>query len=125
MLRIGINGIGRIGRSILRINQEKKSFKIVAINDTNPDIKNIVYLINYDSLYGQLEKKFEHSKDFIIGPDEQIKYFNKSNIDEVDWKSLDVDIVIDSSGIRSNLLKAKKTIELNNLKNIIITLIDC
>ena len=121
MLRIGINGIGRIGRSILRINQEKKSFKIVAINDTNPDIKNIVYLINYDSLYGQLEKKFEHSKDFIIGPDEQIKYFNKSNIDEVDWKSLDVDIVIDSSGIRSNLLKAKKTIELNNLKNIIIT----
>jgi glyceraldehyde 3-phosphate dehydrogenase len=51
MLRIGINGFGRIGRAIYRANLEKRAFQIVAVNDINPDIGNIAYTVNYDSLY--------------------------------------------------------------------------
>ena len=46
MIRIGINGFGRIGRSILRINLKNQLYKIVAINDIDPDINNLAYLIN-------------------------------------------------------------------------------
>lgn len=43
-LRVGINGFGRIGRAIARINLEKQAFDLVAINDVNPDIENLAYL---------------------------------------------------------------------------------
>ena len=55
MIKIGINGFGRIGRAIFRTNMDKKLFEIVAINDINPDIENIAYQLNYDSLYDQLK----------------------------------------------------------------------
>ena len=48
-LRVGINGFGRIGRAIYRINSQKDYFEVVAINDINPDIKNIAYLLKYDT----------------------------------------------------------------------------
>ena len=47
-LKVGINGFGRIGRAILRNNLEKKYFDIVHINDINPDINNLAYLIKFD-----------------------------------------------------------------------------
>ncbi len=50
MLKIGINGFGRIGRAIFRVNMKKRLFDIVAINDINPDIENISYQLNYDTL---------------------------------------------------------------------------
>ena len=55
MIKVGINGFGRIGRSIFRINEIEKNFDIVAINDIDPLIENHAYLLNYDSLYGSLK----------------------------------------------------------------------
>ena len=52
--RVLINGLGRIGRAIVRINLEKDIFELVAINDINPDIKNMAYLMKYDCTYGKL-----------------------------------------------------------------------
>ena len=54
MIKVGINGFGRIGRAIFRINEVEKKFKIVAINDIDPLIDNHAYLLNYDSIYGSL-----------------------------------------------------------------------
>ena len=62
MIRVGINGLGRIGRAIFRVNQLKKYFDVVVINDINPDIDNIAYTLNYDTLYGKQDIQF-HSKD--------------------------------------------------------------
>ena len=52
MIRIGINGFGRIGRAIFRINELSPYFEITAINDLDPLIENHAYLLNYDSVYG-------------------------------------------------------------------------
>lgn len=121
MLKIGINGFGRIGRAIFRSNLNKKKFNVVAINDINPDIGNLVYQLNYDTLYDRLDEKFEFNKDFIYSNHDNIKVFHQKHIDEVDWDSCDVDIVIDSSGILDNVLRAKETIKKQNLKKIVVT----
>ena len=53
-MKVLINGLGRIGRAIVRINLEKNIFDLVAINDINPDNKNMAYLLKYDCTYGRL-----------------------------------------------------------------------
>ncbi|MDY0364635.1 MAG: glyceraldehyde 3-phosphate dehydrogenase NAD-binding domain-containing protein [Arcobacteraceae bacterium] len=121
MLKVGINGFGRIGRAVFRSNINKKAFKVVAINDINPDLGNIVYQLNYDTLYDKLEEKFHFEKDYMYSDHCHIKVFHERNIDEVDWKSCDVDIVIDASGVLSNVLRAKKAIEKQNIKKIVVT----
>ena len=56
MIKIGINGFGRIGRAIFKINQKHNYFDIVHVNDIDPDLKNMIYLLQYDSTYGKYEK---------------------------------------------------------------------
>ena len=64
-MNILLNGVGRIGKLILRLALEKQDFNIVAINEINQNIENIAYVINYDSTYGRLEDKFKVDGNFI------------------------------------------------------------
>ena len=66
MFKVGINGLGRIGRAILRSNLEKEIFEIVAINDVNPDNQNIAYTLNYDTIYGRLNNLFNADENSIF-----------------------------------------------------------
>tara|TARA_Y100001958_G_C21239985_1_gene567388 strand:- start:1274 stop:2347 length:1074 start_codon:yes stop_codon:yes gene_type:complete len=102
-INIGINGCGRIGRAIFRLISKNKDMKVVVINDVNPDIKNICYTIQYDSIHGTFNKKVISKKNEIIIDDNKIKYFSKKKINEVNWKKYKVDILIDSSGIFENV----------------------
>lgn len=121
MLRVGINGFGRIGRAIFRTNMNKKLFEIVAINDINPDNENIAYQLNYDTLYDQLKDKFRIDKNHMYNNDYDIEIFHQKHIDEVNWKSKDIDIIIDASGILDNVIRAQDTIEKQSAKKVIIT----
>ncbi|MCB9094311.1 MAG: aldehyde dehydrogenase [Halobacteriovoraceae bacterium] len=121
MIRVGINGLGRIGRAIYRSNLKNKVMDIVAINEVNPDNDNIAYQLNYDTLYDQLEDKFVGKDHYICNEQSDLRVFHEKHIDDVDWNSMDVDIVIDSSGILDNVLRAHKAIEKNHLKKIIVT----
>jgi len=56
MIRVGLNGFGRIGRAITRIISDRRDMKLVAINDIDDDIENLSYLIKYDSTYGSFKK---------------------------------------------------------------------
>ena len=106
-LRIGINGFGRIGRAIFRNNLEKDYFDIVCINDINPDINNIAYLLKYDTTYGKLTSKIKIAGNKMIVDGNHIKISNEKNIEDVNWKGSDVDIIVDSSGVEENLSKAR------------------
>ena len=112
MLKVGINGFGRIGRAIFRINLSEKAFEVVMINDINPDNGNIGYTLKYDSTYGKLNNKVKSSKTGLEIDGAFIEVTHKSSIDEVNWKKNKVDIVIDSSGVVENIKKAR------NLKGI-------
>ncbi len=95
--KVLLNGVGRIGKIILRLLNKNDTFEIVSINEINPYIKNIVYSINHDSTYGNIEDKFKVLKDnYIENNSSKIKILNHSCLKEIDLK--DIDIIIDASG---------------------------
>ncbi len=112
-MRIGINGYGRIGRVLHRIISKNTSCELIAINDINPDKNNIAYLANYDSTYGPLEDKFHIQDGQLKNSKESIQIFHENSIDNIQWADLGIELVIDSSGISENLLKAR------NLKGVV------
>ena len=113
MFNIGINGFGRIGRAVFRIIQSDKNLRIVIINDIDPLIDNHAYLANYDSIYGSLKNKIkvDNKNNVLLTDKGKISFFSNPNIREVPWLDHDVDLVIDSSGIYSNVVEAHELIK--------------
>ena len=109
MLNVGINGFGRIGRAIFRQNYKKKYFNIVAINDVNPSIKNLAYMLKYDSTYGIFNHKVNSKENSILIDDKsEICVYREKKISNVKWQNHNIDIIIDSSGIFDNLLYSQE-----------------
>ena len=121
-MKVGINGFGRIGRAIFRINESNPVFEITAVNDIDPLIENHAYLLNYDSVYGSLGNKVSVSKDNnILRIDgHEIAFYSKENIDDIPWNTHDIDVVIDSSGIYENVVKSRKLLK-RGIDKVIIT----
>lgn len=122
-IKVGINGIGRIGKALCRKIVKDPDFELVHINDINPDLGNVVYQLNYDTLYGNLapdDKFYLEDMSYLRLNKTKISYSTEDKINEVDgFRGLD--IVIDSSGVKSNVLLAKKLITKKEVKKIIIT----
>ena len=103
-MKVAINGLGRIGRLVLKIGLEK-GINFVAINDLT-DSKTLAYLIKYDSVYGNYDKKVEVGKDFIKIAGKKIKVFSEENPEKLPWKELGVDVVVESTGFFCDREKA-------------------
>ena len=103
--RVLINGLGRIGRAIIRINLERNIFDLAGANDVNPDNKNIAYLLKYDSSFGVLKNEISSNSSEIIIDGKQIKVSHERDITNVDLS--DADIVIESSGENNNILQVE------------------
>lgn len=101
MLRIGINGFGRIGRSVLRALYEGDygpDVKVVMINEiADPD--GIVHLLNYDSAHGRFHFPAEKSDKGIRIKEDEIRLSHEVSLDEIMWHQEDVDIVLECSGV--------------------------
>jgi glyceraldehyde 3-phosphate dehydrogenase len=103
-LRVGINGFGRIGRAIARINVRRNRFDLVAVNDINPDIRNVAYLLKYDSTYGRLPLDVRVDADrLVLEGMPPITVYRHHEIDAVPWAEREAEVVIDASGIEHNL----------------------
>jgi len=120
MINIGINGFGRIGRAVFRIISQSDSMQVVHINDTNPSVDNLAYLLKYDSIYGKLKNTVKTNGSEIIFDNKRIKTSHNSKIYKTNWMESNVDIVIESSGIASNHKSAYKLIE-SGIRKVIIT----
>jgi glyceraldehyde 3-phosphate dehydrogenase len=96
--KVAINGFGRIGRIALRQILKRDDIQIVAINSRS-DISSHAHLLKYDSSYGILEKEVKIENDYLIIENNKIKVFNTDNPNEIDWNSVDTDIVIESTGV--------------------------
>ncbi|MDX9970727.1 MAG: type I glyceraldehyde-3-phosphate dehydrogenase [Candidatus Gracilibacteria bacterium] len=97
--KVAINGFGRIGRQVFRINLEKNLFDIVAINDLT-DNKTLAHLLKYDSTYGTIDAKIEtKNENEIIVNGKHIKTFQIKDPELLPWKKLGVDLVIESTGV--------------------------
>lgn len=96
MVKLAINGLGRIGRAVLKIALERK-LDVVAVNDLT-ETKNLAYLIKYDSVYGNYPGKVEAGEGFIKINGKTIKVFAEKDPEKLPWKKLGVDVVIESTG---------------------------
>lgn len=94
-INLGINGFGRIGRSLVRLLQNHPNIKIKRINDL-ADVKTMAHLLKYDSVHGVLQKKVTASDNAIFIDEIEIPYSNHSNIEDLDWQGIDV--VIECTG---------------------------
>lgn len=106
MKKVAINGFGRIGRAALKLIFETDDLEVVAINDLML-VENAAYLLKYDSNYGKYAKDVKFEGDSLFVGDKEIKYSSLRNILELPWKALNVDVVIESTGIFTNSADAE------------------
>lgn len=97
-VKVAINGFGRIGRLTTRLLLESKTLELVAINDLT-DVKTLAHLLKYDTAQGRLNKDVTVTKDSIIVNGKEIKVLAERNPNNLPWKEMDIDIVIESTGI--------------------------
>ena len=110
MVKIGINGFGRIGKLVFRaILKQNADIEVVGINDLT-DTKTLATLLKYDSTFGVLPNKVEHDEKSLIIDGRAIPITAIRNPEELPWGSLGVDIAVESTGIFTKKVDAAKHI---------------
>ncbi len=108
--RIAINGFGRIGRNAFKVAFERDDMEIVAINDLT-DTKTLAHLLKHDSTYGTYGKTVSHDDQNIIVDGQKIRVTAEKDPATLPWRDLDVDVVIESTGLFVDPAKARAHID--------------
>lgn len=98
MLKVGINGFGRIGRMTLRASLINEKVKVVAVNDLS-DRESLAHLLKYDSVYGILDAELKTDDQGFLIDGEKVRVFSEREPAKIPWKDAGVDVVIESTGI--------------------------
>lgn len=118
-IRVAINGFGRIGRNFLRCCINDPEIDVVGINDiTNTEV--LAHLLKYDSVLGRLDGTVELSDGDLVVNNKHIKVFSERDPQNLDWNSLDVQIVVESTGLFRDAEKAKAHLK-GSVKKVIIS----
>ena len=107
-IRVAINGFGRIGRAFYKVAKENKDIEIIAINDLGSK-ENMEYLLKYDTAYGQSNANLEG-----------VKYISEKEPTKLPWKELDIDVVVESTGLYTATDKAQVHIN-SGAKRVVIS----
>ncbi len=120
MIKIGINGFGRIGRLVFRAALENKdsNLKIVAVNDLGSLEQNL-HLLTYDTIHGKLQENLEINENKLTFKHDNITFYNNSTPAQIPWKNHGVDIVLECTGIFTDVKAANGHIEAGAKKVII------
>ena len=106
MIKIAINGFGRIGRNALKIALMRRDLEVVAINDLT-DTKTLAFLLKHDSSYGTYSREVTFDDQNIIVDGKKIRVFSEKDPANLAWGELGVDVVIESTGFFTDPEKAK------------------
>jgi len=118
-VRVGINGFGRIGRNILRASLGRPDLEIVAVNDiTSP--QTLAHLLKYDSTLGNLPNAVSATADGIQVDGRTIRVFAQKDPAAIDWKSVNAEVVIESTGLFTKAAEARKHLR-DGVKKVIIS----
>jgi glyceraldehyde 3-phosphate dehydrogenase len=118
-VKVGINGFGRIGRNLLRAALDDPGIEFVAVNDIT-DPKTLAHLLKYDSVFGILGAEVAHGADCIRVNGKSIRVFKTKDPADLDWSSLGVEVVVESTGLFTKAEDAKKHLK-GTVKKVIIT----
>ena len=118
-IRVGINGFGRIGRSVFRILADRDDIEVVAINDLFENDQ-LVYLLKYDSVMGNFEKEATADDDFMYVEGKKIAMTAEKDPAKIPWGALGVDVVVESTGVFTKREALAKHLE-GGAKKVILT----
>lgn len=118
-VNIAINGFGRIGRLVCRLAASRSDIRIVAINDLVPS-DNLAYLLKYDSTHGRFDGDVRAEENTIIVNGKKIIVLAERNPEKLPWKDLNIDYVIESTGLFTSVEEAGKHI-IAGAKRVIIS----
>lgn len=104
-VRVGINGFGRIGRALFRLSLEEKNLEIVAINDLG-DIQNLAYLLKHDSVYRTFYADVGTDGQNLMVNGRRIPVLNEKDPTKLPWRDMNIDVVVESTGIFDDYEKA-------------------
>ncbi|XP_032519034.2 uncharacterized protein LOC116771319 [Danaus plexippus] len=121
VLKVGINGFGRIGRVIFRTCLENTDLEVKAINDPAVDIEYISYLIKFDSTHGKLKWDVTFKDNEITINGNNIKVFREKNPSNIPWQSASIQYVVEASGIFTNYDKASGHLSSKCVKRVLVT----
>ncbi len=110
MVRVAINGVGRIGRATLKQLIDHPEFDLIAVNDLIP-IDNLRYLIQYDTVYGRFNQTVKIEKDGLEIGDTKIQYLSEKEPSNLPWKDMDIDIVFECTGLFTKKEDCQKHLE--------------
>ncbi len=112
MKRVAVNGMGRIGRLVVRFLLERKDVELVAVNDI-ASMETIAYLLAHSTEYGALGAKvcFDESTGVLLIEDKAVKAFREPDAADLPWKELGIDVVLECSGAYCSRAKAQAHIE--------------
>lgn len=116
--KVGINGFGRIGRAVLRAGINNPDIEFVAINDIT-NAKTLAHLLKYDSVHGILPQEIASTDNSIIIGGKEIKIIAERDPAQLPWKELNVEIVVESTGLFTDKEKASKHLQAGAKKVII------
>ncbi|MBN2458526.1 type I glyceraldehyde-3-phosphate dehydrogenase [Candidatus Woesearchaeota archaeon] len=97
MIRVAINGFGRIGRQVLQAGHNDPDIEWVAVNDLT-DTATLAHLLKYDSVHGHFPGKVEHNDSSLFIDGKEIKVFAERDPEKLPWKELNIDVVVESTG---------------------------
>ncbi|MBW2982841.1 type I glyceraldehyde-3-phosphate dehydrogenase [Candidatus Woesearchaeota archaeon] len=110
MVRVAINGFGRIGRMVLRAGYDDPEVEFVAINDLT-DTKTLAHLLKYDSVHGRFQDGVEARDEALVIGGKEVKVFSEKDPKALPWGDLDVDVVVESTGVFRTKDKASLHLE--------------
>jgi len=121
MIKVGINGFGRIGRNVFKalVANYSTELQVVGINDLT-DAATLAHLLKYDSLYGKFNGTVEAKESSIVVNGKEIKIFAQRDPKDIDWNSLGAEIIIESTGFYTDATKANAHIG-GSVKKVIIS----
>ena len=119
MLRIAINGFGRIGRTALRLLENDKDIEVVAINDLTDPVQ-LSYLYKYDSVHRTNKSKISFDEDELFVKGRRIKVYAESDPSKLPWRELNVDVVLECTGVFTSAEKCQAHLDAG-AKHVIIS----
>ncbi|MFZ3020417.1 MAG: glyceraldehyde 3-phosphate dehydrogenase NAD-binding domain-containing protein [Minisyncoccia bacterium] len=120
-IRVAVNGCGRIGRTFLRLAVKNSNIEVVAVNDLG-DMANIAYLMQHDSVYGSapFSVTTDEANRKLVLDDKEIIFLSEKDPALLPWKDLNIDVVVESTGLFTSYEKAKAHLDAG-AKKVVVT----
>lgn len=124
-IKVGINGFGRIGRAFLKVAWDRPEIEVVAVNDLG-DIANMAYLLKYDTVYREWNHDIKVEGDSLViddprqgGASKKVKVLAQKDPTLLPWKDLNIDVVVESTGLFTSYEKSKVHLDVGAKKVVI------